>query len=230
MMVAGLALIVPLVVAQPVCGDADLAALVRAREQVARGDESAARAAVDGDGGRCVQRRIAALALRGWAEARALAPVGGAVDLQAPVRKTLDELRAVAAADPALALEIEYADAVIRAAVAAAQDERPEMELLLTHARDLGERLQLRDRRALWPRPFNIAAGELWFEVDRFADAAAAYERAVRADASPLALVGLARALARQERWAEACATYRRVSAASAALRSIAGSDLALCQ
>jgi tetratricopeptide (TPR) repeat protein len=228
---AGLTVVVPLLVIalQSVCGDADFAALVRAQEQIARGDEGAARAAVEGDTERCTQRRLADLALRGWAEARALAPLGGAVDLQGPVRKTLDELRALAA-DAAWSVDVEYADAVIRAAIAAAQDERPEMELLLTHARDLAERLQVRERRALWPRPFNIVAGELWFEVDRYADAEAAYERAVRGDASPLALVGLARALARQNRWDEACAAYGRVSAASATLRSMAEKDLAPCQ
>ncbi len=72
-----------------------------------------------------------------------------------------------------------------------------ELELLLTHARDLTERLS----RALAPShvaaTFNLLAGELWLEVDRFEEARAAFERAVKADASPIASVGLARALAR---------------------------------
>ena len=56
------------------------------------------------------------------------------------------------------------------------------MELLLTHARDLADGSH-RARPARWPRPFNLLAGELWLEVDRYEDARAAFERAVRADA-----------------------------------------------
>lgn len=211
------------------CSDAERLALLRAQEQIARGDDTAARAALDVDGQWCTARRLAALALRGWIEARALASGGGAIDLQGPVRRTLGELDALAADSPYL-LDIEYAVTCIRAAIAAAQDERPEMELLLAHARDLAERLAARDRRALWPRPFNIAAGELWFEVDRFADALAAYERAVRADASPLALVGLTRSLLRLDRVTEACAAARKISGAAAALREAVANDLERCQ
>ena len=215
--------------AQPsACRDVEHTALLRSQEQLARGDELAARRALDVGPPECVPRMVARLALRGWVEARALARIGGAVDQQQEVRKTLDELQAVAA-DVNWALEIEYADTIIRAAIAAAQDERPEMELLLTHARDLSERLLRRDRRAVWPRPFNIAAGDLWFEVDRYGDAAAAYERAVRADASAVALVSLSRALARLGRLEDACAAYRRATDVSGALRAIATPDLVRC-
>lgn len=202
----------------------------RAEEQLARGDEAAARTALGSDTAGCALKRVAELAIRGWSEARALAPAGGPVDLQKPVRQTLDELAMLATVDAGTALEVEYANVVLRAAIAAAQDERPEMELLLTHARDVAERLLARGRRAVWPRPFNLAAGELWFEVDRYADAAAAYERAVRADSSPVALVGLARALMRLERADEACATYRRAGKAAPALRAQAAVDLARCR
>jgi tetratricopeptide (TPR) repeat protein len=204
--------------------------MLRAEADMARGDAAAARAALASDSAGCALRRLADLAMRGWSEARALAPAGGAVDLQKPVRHTLDELAVLAAADTGSALEVEYADVVIRAAIAAAQDERLEMELLLTHARDLSERLLTRGRHAAWPRPFNLAAGELWFEVDRYADAAAAYERAVRADSSPIALIGLARALMRLERADEACALYRRAGKAAPALRAQAAVDLARCR
>ena len=211
------------------CREVELTALLRAREQVARGDETAARAALEVDGDRCVRSRMAMLSLRGWAEARALAPLGGPVDAQGDVRRTLDQLRALAS-EPTSSLEVEYAETCIRAAIAAAQDERPEMELLLNHARDIAERLASRDRRAVWPRAFNIIAGELWFEVDRFSDALAAYERAVRADGSPLAITGVARSLMRLGRFDEACTAYRGVGDASPALRGAAARDLARCQ
>ena len=88
----------------------------------------------------------------------------------APSRAIVDEeLAALRGAD--LGLEVEYAQTAIRAAVSAAQDERPEMELLLVHARDLTERLIARGRRPIWPRPFNLLAGELWLEVDRYEEA-----------------------------------------------------------
>jgi tetratricopeptide (TPR) repeat protein len=215
--------------AQPsTCRDVERTALLRSQEQLARGDELGARRALDVGDTECVPRTVARLALRGWIEARVLARIGGAVDQQQDVRKTLDELQALAG-DESWGLEIEYAGTMIRAAIAAAQDERPEMELLLTHARDLSERLLRRDRRAVWPRPFNIAAGDLWFEVDRYDDALMAYERAVRADASALAIVSVSRALARLGRLEEACATYRRASDVAPALRAIATPDLVRC-
>jgi tetratricopeptide (TPR) repeat protein len=213
---------------QTPCSDTEVRALILAQEQVARGDDVAARQQLETPGSVCALQRIASLALRGWADARALAARGGAVELQGPVRQTLDAL-AELSDQKDWGLEIEYAATLIRAAIAAAQDERPEMELLLTHARDLSERLLQRNRRPQWPRPFNVAAGDLWFEVDRYADAVAAYERAIRGDTSPVALVGLARALARLDRMDEACATYRRASDASERLRATATPDLVRC-
>lgn len=210
------------------CQEAEVRALILAQEHVARGDDAAAEAQLGVAGPLCARRQIATLALEGWRQARALAAGGGAVELQGPVRRTLDSLRALAA-ETEWGLEVEYAQTVIGAAIAAAQDERPEMELLLTHARDLSERLLQRNRQAQWPRPFNLAAGELWFEVDRYADAITAYERALRGDTSPIALVGLARALARLDRMEEACATYRRASDASERLRAAATPDLVRC-
>jgi tetratricopeptide (TPR) repeat protein len=146
-----------------------------------------------------------------------------------PVRATLDELQALRDHRD-VALEAEYAHTCVQAAVAAAQDERPVMELLLTHARDLAERLQQRDRRANWPLPFNFVAGDLWFEVDRYDEARAAYERAVQSAPSALALVGLARTQSRLGRAEEACATYARVKDAAAGLRAAAAKDLSRCR
>jgi len=82
----------------------------------------------------------------------------------------------------------------------------------------------------VWPRPYNLAAGELWFEVDRYDEARAAYERAVQGDVSAAALVGLARAHARSGRLESACATYRRAVDAAPELRALAKGDLARCR
>jgi tetratricopeptide (TPR) repeat protein len=221
------------------CRDGQLSVATTIRELLERGDDGLAReavAAVASDAS-CPALELARLSISGWFEARALAAVGGPADTLAPVRAVLDALEKLAPAPTssapqrdARALQVEYASTTIRAAVAAAQDERPEMELLLGHARDLVQRLQQRSVRALWPRPFNVIAGELWFEVDRYDDARLAYERAVQSDASAAALVGLARAQARLGRAEQACATYKRARDIGATLREAAKSDLGRCR
>lgn len=218
------------VTAQEPCNPAQRAAAAQAEQLVVRGDDRGARDSLSGavSGAACDLLQVAMLALDGWNAARALAPAGGAADRLGPVQEVLEHLKPFLGADDKL--EAEYAETAIRAAVAAAQDERPEMELLLTHARDLSERLQLRGRRAVWPRTLNLLAGELWFEVDRFDEARLAYQRAITADPSPVALVGLARALARLGQPAAACATYRRVTGAAPALHAAAAIDLARCR
>lgn len=212
------------------CHPAHAAAGEQAQQRLLRGDDLETRRTLSQSlaEGLCARIRLALIALDGWVEARALAPLGGAADLLGPVQRTLEQLQAFAGADEAL--EAEYAQTAIRAAVAAAQDERPEMELLMTHARDLSERLQLRGRRAVWPRPWNLLAGELWFEVDRFDDARVAYERAVAGGPSAAALVGLARAQARLGQQKAACATYARVTDAAPPLHALAAPDLARCR
>jgi tetratricopeptide (TPR) repeat protein len=127
-----------------------------------------------------------------------------------PVREAV---RAIARAQSAdRALEGEYAVTLARAAIAAAQDERGEMELLLAHARDLAERVASRGGAAVWPRSFNLAAGELWFEVDRFDEARAAYARAAQASGGSAALAGLARAAQRLGDQDGACRAYRQMT------------------
>lgn len=230
------------------CTEQERRALVVAETLIERGDggalEEAASSRVAPLDGDCARAHLSRTALLGWAAARRLAPKGGAPALLAPVQQQLDALDRLRDQAPgssnqgpvrgadaeALDLQIEYAQSAIRAAVAAAQDERPEMELWLTHARDLTERLSQRGRRAVWPRSFNLLAGELWFEVDRFEDARAAFARAVSADPTPLALVGLARAEARLDSWDQACATYARVRGAAPPLRRLAASELTRCR
>ena len=177
---------------------------------------------------RCGLAALAELAQRGWREARRLAPLGGDRKLLGPVNKVVEELESLKPGP--LALEAEYAQTAVRAAVSAAQDERPELELFLTHARDLAERLAQRGRRASWPRPFNLLAGELWLEVDRYEEARQAYERAASVDPSPLALVGLAESLARLDRRAESCRAVRRVKGAEGQVLDAAQRILAACR
>lgn len=200
---------------------------------VARGDDAAAAAAwsplADAATPLCPAVRLAWLATRGWLLARALAAVGGDVTQLAPVQETLrslEDLRGGASQS----LEVEYAQTAIRAATAAAQDERGELALLLDHARDLAERLASRGGRAEWPRSFNLLAGELWFEVDRYEESYAAYERALRADGSSAARVGAARSLIRMGRIAEGCAAYRAARDASAPLLAAAAGDVVRCR
>ena len=217
---------------QPDCSDAERTALARVLEMIGRGDEAEAAAAAERglreQTGGCDAARLARTALLGWHEARNVAPKGGAAALLGPVHQRLDQLRAIT--NPSLAIEVEYAQVAIRAAVSAAQDERPEMELLLQQARDLSERLTLRQRRAMWPRPFNLLAGELWFEVDRYAEAVAAFERATAFDCTPLAYAGLGRALDALGRHDEACRAFKAASGAGAALRDEVAAFLAGCR
>lgn len=209
------------------CSELDLKALDIMEQVVARGDAAAIVDTARGPN-RCAALNLARLSLLAYHEARAVAALGGPVERQGPVRRALASLNDLRGGS--LDLEVEYADTAIRAAIAAAQDERPEMELLLTHARDLAERLSDRSRRAVWPRPFNLLAGELWLEVDRFEEARAAFERAVKADAGPVAIVGLARALARLGRHEEACRLWLRVPDDAQTLREATRQDFAECR
>ena len=202
------------------CSDGERRALAIALAAMAAGD-TVPPGEVPGRGNEgtaagCDAIRLAKLSLLGWIEARSLASKGGAVELLGPTTRRLAELETLKSGT--MPIEVEFSQVAIRAAVAAAQDERPEMELLLQQARDLGERLAQRGRRAVWPRPFNLLAGELWFEVDRYEEARAAFERAAAYDDSAAAFVGLGRALAALDRHAEACAAYRRVHDAAPAL------------
>lgn len=211
------------------CTEHELEALAQAESLVARGDDGAAGEALAGDTSPpCEVRRVLWLGLRGWVQARALAPAGGAAELLGPVKGTLDDLQALKRT--AVALEAEYAEMAVRAAIAAAQDERPEMELLLTHARDLSERLELRGRPMSVPRPLHVLAGELWFEVDRYDAARAAFEAAIRVRPTPAAYVGLARAHSRLGQHQEACAAYARADGAAPPLRAQAARDLPTCR
>ncbi|OFW37391.1 MAG: hypothetical protein A3J29_10750 [Acidobacteria bacterium RIFCSPLOWO2_12_FULL_67_14b] len=153
---------------------------------------------------------VARVAREGWLAVRALAPIGAPRDRLGPVNRALERLDALI-----VQVEARYADAAIRAGLAAAQEERDEMAVYLEHARALSNQMALIGPPAKWPLPIDELEGELWFEVDRFLPARDAYERATKVTGSPRAWLGLARVSDRLRDTAAACAAYRAIAAAS---------------
>jgi len=149
-----------------------------------------------------VDRDVQRIAMDGWIAARELAPKGGAVEFLGPVNLRLKALDAIPG------LPARYAEVAIRAAVSAAQEERDEMALLLTHARDLSNQMELVGAPAQWPLRIDELDGELWLEVDRFTEARDAYERATRSHPTPNAWIGLARAADKLGDVVTACRAY----------------------
>ncbi len=160
----------------------------------------------------CVEASIAGWASTGWLEARATASGGGAKELLGPARSAIETLSAISARSRTWRVQSEYARAAITAAIAASQDERPEMLVYLVHARSLSDRLQLVGEEAEWPMPIDEIEGELWLEVDRYAEARAAYQRAIERSPHPSAWIGLARANHELGNSPAACEAYARAS------------------
>lgn len=159
----------------------------------------------------CVPLAIAAWSLRGWNDALAAGDRGGADGAAAAVTPALD---AVAAAGAGSLLDAGYAAALLRAAIASAQDERDEMAVWLEHARDYSRRLALNGPAPRWPLPVDVAEGELWHAVDDFELAERAFTRATASQdtATAAAWRGVARARDRRANKAGACAAYRRAA------------------
>lgn len=152
------------------------------------------------------EQDVQRIAMDGWIAARALAPKGGAVNLLGPVNLRLREL------DKYPNMSARYAELAIRAAIAAAQEEREEMALLLEHAKGLSGQIAIGAAPAQWPLPIDELAGELWFEVDRFEEARDAYRRATELKATPNAWIGLARSSDRLGDRVTACRAYTNAS------------------
>ena len=150
------------------------------------------------------ERDVQRVAIDGWNAARALAPKGGALELLGPVNMRLREL------DKMPNTSARYAETAIRAAVSAAQEERDEMQLFLEHARDLARQMELAGAPPQYPLPIDELEGELWLEVDRYAEAKDAYTRALQQRPTVNALVGLARANDKLGDVIGACAAYTR--------------------
>jgi tetratricopeptide (TPR) repeat protein len=112
-------------------------------------------------------------------------------------------------ADP----EIELARVLTEAAVAASQDEHPQVTLLVTHAAELETRLEQTGRLSLPLLPARGLAAEIWQRFYRYPDA----EREARATLERYpnrwrAWITLARACNLQDEMDEAHAAYRRVA------------------
>jgi len=100
----------------------------------------------------------------------------------------------------------------VMAAIAAAQEERAELGLFLTHATSM----VVRPRPARAPThpliPVHELAGDLWLQVSRFRDAARAYAEALeRHPGRPRAVIGLARASAGAGDAVNARTAYRKL-------------------
>lgn len=153
---------------------------------------------------------IVQLSREGWQAARAAAPLGGSPEALARAARTLAELdKAIEASR--WRLQGTYARSLVAAAMAASQDERGEMDLHLTHARELSERLETSAYPARWPLPFDRAAGELWFEVDDYEEALKAFERAIARQPDAPSWLGLARSAKQLGKRDRACEAYRQL-------------------
>jgi tetratricopeptide (TPR) repeat protein len=156
----------------------------------------------------------------GWRAARALVSVGGAVEHLGAVKEYLNDIERIRASAASMAsmdgarlvLTLRYADAAVRAAIAAAQDERDDMNLFLRHARAIDEQLAALGRPASAPLPIDELEGELWLEVDRYDAAYEAYLRAIANGGRARAWLGLARVNDRLGSTLAACDAYRRAS------------------
>ena len=136
------------------------------------------------------------------------------------MRDVLARVDTVRASRPPTALLSQlaaYADAVLRAAVAAAQDERDEMQVYLAHARSVAESLRLAGVDLPWPLPIDLVDAELWLEVDRFVEAGDAFARVPDGPFTARAALGLGAARERLQDSHGACAAYRRAAAGSLA-------------
>ena len=151
------------------------------------------------------ERDIARLAMEGWQSARAVAAQGGAAELLGPVNARLQAL------DQYPQTLARYAEVAIRAAVSAAQEEREEMALFLDHARALSQQMATVGPAPRVPLPIDELSGELWFEVDRFAEARDSFARATTLAPTPNAWVGLARAADKLGDRVAACRAYLEV-------------------
>ena len=197
--------------------------LQRAADELQRMDDPAARAVLFTGVGLeqgCRELAVASVALDGWLEARRLASVAGAPDQLGRINQVLKRLEGLRVSGTPTSLTVQlasYAEAVLRAAVAAAQDERDEMQVYLALGRDLATSLTLGAQTRHWPLPIDEVEGELWLEVDRFAEARAAFERAAAAGRGARGTIGLALTAERLNDVPAACAAYLRADTMSVA-------------
>jgi hypothetical protein len=140
---------------------------------------------------------------RGMAGARATGRSENLAALPA-AREALTRLDAIAREAGPFS-EAELRRVAVAAAIAASQDERDELRVLLTHAVGLADRWSRRCGAVI-----HELAGDLWLQVDRFVDARASYNAAlVGASKMARSRAGFARAAARLGDRSAAEAAYR---------------------
>jgi tetratricopeptide (TPR) repeat protein len=147
---------------------------------------------------------------RGLGAARSAWP-GGRPDRLALAREAVGRLEELgASAGRQGTVEIERLG--VLAAIAAAQEEREEMHIFLTQAIWIDERRPDRPRVVQPVLPIRELAGDLWLLVARFADARDEYATVLQSHSERArALIGLARAAARDGDRPAARDAYRRV-------------------
>ncbi len=129
--------------------------------------------------------------IHGYAAARLASPEAKA-DLIAEAGDCARQLQG-AASDPVSVAELYRV--FVRAAMAAAQEETPELNLLITHAVSLEKRLRESGQIDVPLQPATEIAGDLWLQVNRYETARQSY-RATLDDwpHRPASLLGIARA------------------------------------
>jgi hypothetical protein len=175
-------------------GHPDRAAVMATRLALERGRWEEAIVLDDRGLGR--EARATVIFGRGLAAARAAWPGGERrlVDIARDAAQALQLL----GVDGSTSRDLEVGRALILAAVAASQEEREEMRLLLTQALSVVERTSTPPAGLLTLVPPREIAGDLWLQVARFRDAEREYGAVVAADGRRArAWLGLARAAAR---------------------------------
>jgi hypothetical protein len=156
----------------------------------------------------CTAAQPAAIYVRGLIAGRAAdAQFGSAASLQ-PLKEAINALEPHAAADPvARAMQ-----AVLRAAIPAAQHERAEMALLIDEMLR-HERLQLEAKLPALPvLSAHEAAGYFWLQLRVWDEAMRAFDEAGRrVGETPHVLLGAARSAAGAGNIAAACGHYKRL-------------------
>jgi hypothetical protein len=114
--------------------------------------------------------------------------------------------------------------------VAAAQDERDEMQVYLTHARTLAGSLRLAQYGRPWPLPVELVEAELWLEVDRFAEARDAFGRVSEVSLAARAALGTGAVMERLDDTEAACLAFRRAAEGPLAAASVERARLALAR
>ena len=156
----------------------------------------------------CAGAQAKAIYLRGLLAARAADAQFGSAASLLPLKQALTALEADAAMDPV----VRIMQAVLRAAMPAAQHERPEMALLIDQMLRL-ESVQLEAGRPGLPvLSAHEAAGYLWLQLHVYDEAGRAFDAAARRiGRTPHVRVGVARTAAGRGDRMAACDEYTQL-------------------